>query len=219
MANTTPKGNNSAMHPGLRMTWKRALKIERIARLSLDPAGYSNEQIGNHLGCCAQTVVLIRQLPEYHAKMLELATGVVSIYDQELRQDIDNARQELQSMIPSSLIVIRNTLLNSKNPNLQFKAAMEVMDREGSLAKVSKSSVQVVAVPNMESDPKVVSNLLSLLASAPPISPDANISAATGGGGGFTISAQEAGIQQGSMSADNTEKTLEELDLTNTKVN
>lgn len=206
----------SAMHPRLKMTWKRALKIERIARLSLDPAGYSNEQIANHLGCDKQTVVLIRQLPEYHAKMLELASGVLSHHDAELRMDIDNARSELRSMIPSSMMVIRDALLNRKNPNLQFKAALEVMDREGSMAKVSKSSVTVETKPNMAVDPTVASNLMQLLASAPRSTNDSSISASTGG---FTVSASAAGAQQITMSEDNTEKTLEELDLSNSKPN
>ena len=74
----TPLGNNSAKHPTYGMTWKRAMKIERIARLSVDPAGYTNDQIGNMLGVTPQTVVLIRQLPEYHAKAIELLSGVTS---------------------------------------------------------------------------------------------------------------------------------------------
>ena len=41
------------------MTWKRALKIERIARLSADPAGYNNDQIANMLNCTPQTIVII----------------------------------------------------------------------------------------------------------------------------------------------------------------
>jgi hypothetical protein len=205
------------MHPRLRMTWKRALKIERIARLSLDPAGFTNEQIANHLGCDKQTVVLIRQLPAYHAKMLELATGVLSHHDAELRMDIDNARQELRSMIPSSMMVIRDALLNKKNPQLQFKAALEVMDREGSMAKVSKSSVTVETKPNMQVDPNVAANLMSLLANAPRTDGASHIDATCGGD--FTRSAPAAEAQQVDMSRDNTTKTLEELDLSTSKPN
>jgi len=205
--------NPSALHPTLKMTWKRALKIERIARLSLDPAGYSNEQIANHLGINKQTVVLVRQLPEYHAKMIELASGVVSAYDQQLRQDIDNSREELRSMIPSSMMVIRDSILGKYGPNLRFKAALEVMDREGTLAKVSKSSVTVETKPNMAVDQSVANNLMALLAGAPK-STSMNEAA-----GGFTVSAGAAGEQMRGMSEENTEKTLEELDLSLQKPN
>lgn len=212
---TTPLGNPSAMHPKLGMTWKRAMKIERIARLSADPAGYSNEQIANHLGCDKQTIVLIRQLPEYHAKMLEVMSGVTSSWDQELRQDTEASRQEMKSMVPSAMMVIRNALL-SKNENIRVRAAMEVFDREGTHAKVSKSSVAIVQAPNMTVDPLVASNLMQLLASAPPNGSGAEIGAATGA---FTMTAQEAGAQQVTMAQDNTEKTLEELDLPAVKPN
>jgi len=212
MAPANPN-NPSALHPTLKMTWKRALKIERIARLSLDPAGYSNEQIANHLGINKQTVVLVRQLPEYHAKMIELASGVVSAYDQQLRQDIDNSREELRSMIPSSMMVIRDSILGKYGPNLRFKAALEVMDREGTLAKVSKSSVTVETKPNMAVDQSVANNLMALLAGAPK-STSMNEAA-----GGFTVSAGAAGEQMRGMSEENTEKTLEELDLSLQKPN
>lgn len=212
-ANAT--AGKSAMHPGLKMTWKRALKIERIARLSLDPAGYSNEQIANHLGCDKQTIVYIRQTPEYQAKMLELASGVVSLYDQDLRQNVDNARQELISMIPSSLMVIRDALLNRKNPNLQFKAALEVMDREGSMAKVSKTSVAVNVVPHMQVDAEVSTNLMALLAGAPQSNSANSVSASTGG---FTITAQDAAVQQTTMK-DDTGEVLETLEIKDSKPN
>lgn len=205
------------MHPRLQMTWKRALKIERVARLSLDPAMYSNEQIANHLKCHVQTVVLIRQLPEYHAKMLELSSGILSAYDADLRSDTDNARAELKSMIPSSMMVIRDALLNKRNPALQFKAALEIMDREGSMAKVSKSSVAVEVKPNMQVDPNVASNLMALLSSAPNISNSSDL--INGMGGSFTKTAAQAGQQQIDMALDNTERTLENLDLSDKKPN
>jgi hypothetical protein len=201
----------TAMHPHLKMTWKRAMKIEKVARLSLHPAGYSNEQIANFLGCDKQTVVLIRQIPQYHAKMIELQSGLTSSWDQELRTDSDNARAELKSMLPGSMMVIRDAIQGKFGAALQFKAAQEVMDREGTLAKVSKSSVSVETKPNMVSDPNVVSNLMALLSGAPSVSDKMSAD--------FTISAQDAGIQQQGMSEDNTQDTLNKLDLSNQKPN
>jgi hypothetical protein len=173
------------------MTWKRAMKIEKIVRLSLDPAGYTNEQIANHLGCDKQTVVIVRQLPEYHAKMIEVQSGVTSLYDQDLRTDTENARAELASMVPSAMMVIRNALL-SKSENIRLKAATEVFDREGAFAKVSKSSVTVTQVPEMRGDPSVVSSIMQLLASAP-IAPSSleEITIVTSGAG-FTSTAKQA---------------------------
>lgn len=201
----------TAMHPQLKMTWKRAMKIEKVARLTLHPAGYSNEQIANFLGCDKQTVVLIRQIPQYHAKMIELQTGLTSSWDAEIRTDTEAARAELRSMLPGSMMVIRDAIQGKFGSALQFKAAQEVMDREGTLAKVSKSSVSVETKPNMVSDPNVVANLMSLLTGAP--------NAASTISADFTISAQDAGIQQQGMSEDNTQDTLNKLDLSGSKPN
>lgn len=204
-----PNQARSAMHPKLRMTWKRAIKIEKIARLSLDPVGYTNEQIANHVNCSAQTVVLIRQLPEYHAKMMEVMSGVTSAYDQELRTDTDNAREELKSMVPSAMMQIRNALL-SKNENIRVKAAFEVLDREGSMAKVSKSSVALVTNPDLKLDPNVATNIMALLAAAPAIQPGGEVNAISSVG--FTITAAESAKQQVTMSEDNADQ-LADLDL------
>lgn len=209
----TNVSGKSAMHPSLRMTWKRALKIERIARLSADPAGYSNEQIANMLNCDKQTIVLIRQTPEYHAKMIEIASGVVSQYDAQLRENVDNMRDELRTMIPSSMMVIRNALSGRYGSNIQFKAATEVLDREGTNAKVSKSTVaHEVQVP-LGVDPSIAANLMQLLAGAP-TSTNSQIVA-----GNFTKTAQEAFKQQVTMGESNTEKSLEDLDMTGSKPN
>lgn len=208
-------GKPSALHPGLGMTWKRALKIERIARFSLDPACYSNAQIANVMGCTEQTIVLIRQLPAYHAKVLELLTGLTSEHDRELRQDTDAMKDELKSMMPSSMMVIRNALL-SKNENIRIKAAFEVMDREGTLAKVSKSSVAVEVKPAMQVDPRVAGNLIALLAGAPQNGGGAEINATTGG---FTIQAGAAAIQDKDMAESNDMTILDSIDLSNQKPN
>lgn len=207
----------TTMHPYYKMTWKRALKIERIARLSLDPAGYTNEQIGNHLGCTAQTIVIIRQLPEYQAKMLELSSGVVSMYDQQLREETENARAELRSMVPSAMMVIRNALL-SKNEAMRFKAATEVMDREGNLAKVSKTSVSLEKNPDMRVDPDVAQNLMQLLTNAPILTHSQEITAATGGFTSSSAGPDTANLRVG-MTAEDAEAALEELDLSLQKPN
>lgn len=213
----------STRHPFMKMTWKRALKIERVARLVMDTTGYTNAQIANHLRCTEQTIILIKQQPEFHAKMLELSSGVLSEYDKDLRAEELNAREELKSMVPSALMVIRNALL-SKNESIRLKASMEVMDREGHLAKVSKSSVSLDIKPDLNVDPQVQSNLLALLAGAPTRSEDAPNSMAPPDKIGFTSKAQAHTIRGEVVGADiatyqDTEKLLEDLDIAGKALN
>jgi hypothetical protein len=215
----TNKSGRSAMHPVYNMTQKRARKLELIARLTADPAGYTNEQIANHLGCTTQTVVLIRQLPEYQAKQIEVATGVTSLYDQDLRENVDNMRDELKSMIPMSLMQLRNGLV-SKDERIRIKAALEVMDREGTLARVSKSSVEHKVIPPMEADKEVMTNLMALIGSAPGATsgPGEN-SAAANIARDFTSSATNDINKQQTLMDSDPEAFLESVRLDNQKPN
>lgn len=209
-----PNRAKSALHPRLGMTWKRALKLEKVARLSMDPANYTNEQIANFIGCDKQTVVLIRQTPQYHAKVMEVAAGITSSWDEDLRTDTENMRAEMKSMVPSAMMVIRNSL-TSKDERIRVKMAMEVLNREGTLAPVSKSTVTVKTAANTEVDATTAANLMTLLASAP-VTTDAQVTA--GAAPGFTTSASADKDQQVTGRVEN-EALLVELDLLNKKPN
>jgi hypothetical protein len=206
-------GNPSALHPTMRMTYKRVQKIERIARLTLDPSGFTNAQIANMLGCHVQTIVIIRQMPEFHAKVVELQSGVLSHYDQTLRSNLDTSRQELKDMLPLALNVIKNAAMGKYGSALAYKAAADIMDREGNLAKVSKTTVSLENIPNMSIDPLIASNLMALLGTAPKrletieaqITPD----------NPFTQNASVAESTQFELSELNTEEMLDKLDAAN----
>ena len=140
--------------------------------------------------------------------MIEIASGVVSQYDAQLRENVDNMRDELRSMVPSSMMVIRNAVAGRYGSAIQFKAATEVLDREGTNAKVSKSTVSHEVVPAMGVKPEVVNDLMALLAGAP-----------TNASNDFTRTSQDAFTQQIAMGENTTEQTLAELNLGDKKPN
>lgn len=86
---------------------------------------------------------MLRRTPEYIAIRAEVNTGVISTEDQHLREDIANVREELREMVPAALLALRDTLLDKSNPKLRFEAAKEMLDREGTLAKVSRSEIKL----------------------------------------------------------------------------
>jgi len=45
-------------------------------------------------------------------------------------------------MVPEALLALRDTILDRTNPALRLKAAQDLLDREGSVAKVSKTEVK-----------------------------------------------------------------------------
>jgi hypothetical protein len=206
----TKSGNPSTKHPVYNMTWKRALKIERIARLSIDPANYTNAQIANFMGCTEQTIILIRRLPEYQAKMLALTTAVTSPWDADILADSENAREELKAQIPSAMMVIKNSLY-SKNENLRFKAALEILDRDGTLGKVSKTSITLSEKAPTDVDKNTAGTLLALLGAAPINSNDASIIT-----GEFTTNAATHRAQEQALAEKNTEELLDAFNNLNT---
>ena len=130
----TPKGNLSTKHPQ-GGTWRRHLRIEDIVRLEL--GGYSDGEIAMSQRITPQYVNMLKRTPQYIAKRVELVTGVISKHDSFLRENIDNGHAELRHMVPPALLALRDALHDKLNPKIRFEAAKEILDREGSLAKVS----------------------------------------------------------------------------------
>jgi hypothetical protein len=206
----TPKGNNSTKF-GKGRTWKRHMRIEKIARLTV--AGtFTNAQIANAMGIHVQTIIEIRRTPEFHSKMIELSTGVISEHDKDLREIEENQIAELSSMLPSALLVLRNSLL-STNPTIALRAATEIMDRDGKLAKVSKVNVHHDESPNLDNVNTISSNIMALL------SQGANSANSVSILESFTVSAARAGEQIRVMSEDIDEKALKNIDMSNSKPN
>ena len=195
-------------------TWRRTLRIEQAARLC-SSGQFSNEEIANHLGINKQTLVLLKQTKEFQSKILELATGVISSYDKDLREDIENSRAELRAMVPMALLGLRSALL-SKNEQIKMRAITEVMDREGTLSRVSRTSVSLESKPDMSQASITGQSLLSLLQSAAPTEAQ-KIEVTTNGA--FTMNASDASIQATKMRDTIDQKTLDEIDASELPVN
>jgi hypothetical protein len=140
---------------------RRRLKMERIARLEI--AGYIDEEIGCAIGITKQYVSMLRRTPEYVGIRMEIASGVLSEADRLLLQDQEATYEQLKQLVPSAMLTIKNTLHNSRNPKLQFDAAKEILDREGTFAKVSKSEVKLKDKFEFEENTLIVTDLLAAL--------------------------------------------------------
>jgi hypothetical protein len=116
-------------------------------------------------------------------------------------------------MLPLALNVINNAAMGKYGSALAYKAASDIMDREGNLAKVSKTTVSLENIPNMSVDPIVAGNLMALLGTAPrrvetleaTVTPD----------NPFTQNAATAERTQFELSEQNTEEMLDKLDAAN----
>jgi hypothetical protein len=149
---------------GKQRTWRRHLKIERIVRLTA--AGYPDDMIALAMGITKVYVSMLRRTPEFLAVKQEVETGVISDYNRNLREDIDACGEELRSMLPEALLAVRDTLLDKSNPRLRLDAAKTIMDREGSLAAVSKSEVKTKVTYDFDQHDAIATDLLAALQSS-----------------------------------------------------
>jgi hypothetical protein len=158
--NMTPSGNISAkVAPG--RTYKRRLKIEKIARLTA--AGYTDQEIAFSVGIGKVYVSMLRRTPEYIAILAEVNTGVISEIEGALREEIQNTRAELKSMLPSAILALRDALLDKSNPRLRLEAAKEILDREGSIVKISKTEVKLEKEVDFTKQDATVADILAAL--------------------------------------------------------
>jgi hypothetical protein len=197
-------------------TNKRHMRIEKAVRLEATGL-YSNADIARHMGIHVQTLVMLKQTPEYKAKFIEVSTGVISQYDLDLRKTHENQREELADMVPMALMQLRKFAL-SANPSIALKANLEILDRDGNHSKVSRTSVTLEPTVDLAGVNAIGNNILNVLKGIGQDPSAARVSGAVAGAegsvaDGFTVSAKVANSQVNIMAETITEKTLEEIDL------
>lgn len=139
----------------------RYMRMEKIARLELQH--YSEADIAFHQGITVVRVNQIKRTPEYIALRLQLATGVVAESDRQMLEDNANIDGLVRQMVPEALLAVRDAILNKNNPALQLKAAQDLLDREGTLAKVSKTEVKTKVTYDFDQHEDTANSLLAAL--------------------------------------------------------
>lgn len=159
---TTNSGKPSAkMNGGVVKGWRKLLKIKHIALLEAQL--YSDTEIAFHIGVTPQYVRMLKNTPEYVTAKITAATNILSETEKQSLSDIKARQQALKDMVPDALHAIRDTLLNSSNPTLRLKAAQDLLDREGTLAKVSRTEVSIPKELDLTQHDKTANTLLSAL--------------------------------------------------------
>jgi len=167
----TSSGNIS-VKPRKGRYFRRHLRMEQAAQLEAS-GQYSNNEIAQILGVQLPTLHQMKAQPEYLIKRAELMTGVVIDLQGGLRADADNLRREIQDMLPSALRTLRNAVQRGAVNNapindikVGMEAAKEIMDREGTFSKVSKSEIKIKEAPNLTILEQTETDLLKLLQDA-----------------------------------------------------
>lgn len=132
-------GQPSALHNG--RTWKRLIRIERAVALQVSGL-FTDAQIAAQIGICSVAYTTIKQTPEFKQRMIAATSGVIAQNDLAIKTDREYQAEYIREMVPTALTRLANLML-SKNEPVALKATMEVLDRDGTHAKVSRTSVEV----------------------------------------------------------------------------
>ena len=196
--------------------WKRMLRIEKAAILT-SKGIFSNEQIAAFIGIHTQTLILLKATPEFKARMISLQTGIIDQNSEAVRLDTEFQTQELRAMVPIGLQKLRELML-SGNPHVALKATQDVLDREGTHAKVSRTAIDVKEQVNLNIVSQVAQSIRDVLANAPKL-PEQEDSAQSAIEAEFTKGATDATSQIYMMEEAITKESLESLDVKKLKVN
>lgn len=206
--------NNSALHKGRQ--WRRIVRIEKAALLTLK--GFPNDSIAMHIGIHPQTLIYLKQTPEFKSRMIALSTGIIEQHDLQIRQDEEFQREQLNEMVPLALMKLKE-LAMSANQHIAYKAAQDILDRQGTHAKVSRTAIDIKENVNLNVVNQVAESIMDVLRNAPTKpheAPDQDQDSITDE---FTKGATDSTSQLFLMEEQINKDTLEQIDAKRLKVN
>ena len=152
------------------MKFSVQLKIEKIVQFDLAIlAGLqlTDKEIGKVCGCSGFYVRCLRQRPEYLMLRMELTTGISVRAEDSVKTFVTLRKQAMVDMLPLAMRVVADTLMNPNTPAaLRAKMAVEIMDREGSNPKISRTDIHAKVEHNYTEADGVSAELLSFMSQA-----------------------------------------------------
>jgi len=141
--------------------WRTYLRIKMIAMY--ESQLYSDTEIAFSLRITPQYVRMLKNTPEYVAAKVSAATNSLSQAEKDALSNLQSRREAMDDLVPEALQAIRDTIINSANPTLRLKAAQDLLDRQGDLAKISRTEVSIPKNINLEEHDKNANALLEAL--------------------------------------------------------
>jgi hypothetical protein len=121
-------------------------RLETIVRL--ENAGFTPQQMAPMLGVSIPRIKSILQTPAYLNARIKITHGIIVDHDASLAEIKSQRREMLTQMLPAAFQVLANELLSSGVTIAERKhkvaVAQDLLDREGSLAKISRAEVKPV---------------------------------------------------------------------------
>jgi hypothetical protein len=207
--------------PSVGVQMKTALMLERFVRFDLAKANGTpilDEDLARIFGRSQRHLAHIRKTTAYLAKRMELTTGIPGAATDSVEITKQKYQYVLKEMMPTALRVIADSLLakptSIQEKKMQVQLSLEVLDREGSFPKISRSDSHVKIEHDFASSDGISKDLLeSMDGSAQRDSEDVSILEAIRANVAFTNSDTLSSSKQ-----EKAMKMLEETPLGSEKV-
>lgn len=106
---------------------------------SLVALGMKDQDIADHIGLTHAGFISMKQQVEFKVIQQQVATGVVSDYDQTLAEDLNNVKESIKDMVPDAMQAIADAVRQKVDPKLRLTAAETILDRHGIFVKASRA--------------------------------------------------------------------------------
>jgi hypothetical protein len=132
--------------PGKGTSFKKNKMIETLIRL--ENAQFTAAAIAAMAGISVNRFMWYKRQPDYLAARIKITHGIIVDHEGALAQIASQRREMLTQLLPPALQHLANTLqepaLTIADKKHKTAVALEVMDREGTFAKVSRTEVKPV---------------------------------------------------------------------------
>jgi hypothetical protein len=149
-----------SLKPRLGRSWKRARRIEIVALL--ESKFISDAEIANHLGLTIPAITAIKSTPEFLAKRVELATGIMSQYTAAFELSDQDVKDDLRALVPIAIMATKRAALDPTSPH-HFKAVDTILDRNLVTAKTTKTEHSVKDTKDLSEENRRSLELLNML--------------------------------------------------------
>lgn len=106
---------------------------------SLMALGMRDQDIADHIGLTHAGYITMKQSVEFKVIAQQIATGVVSDYEQTLAEDLNNVKESIKDMVPDAIQAIADAVRQKVDPKLRLTAAETILDRHGLFVKTART--------------------------------------------------------------------------------
>lgn len=161
------KGNLTSL-PSRKKRYQLQRRYESIIRL--EAAGFNLSAIAAMLCISEGRVKFYKKQPDFLAARVKLTHGIILDQEGQLSLIKEQRKEILQSMLPDAMRVIAETIQRRATTLAERKhqslIAFEILDREGTLAKVSRTEIKPVDSFDFEHADKESSKIIQALRGA-----------------------------------------------------